>query len=85
MKIAIVLIVTFLLNLPFGWLRRKEKKFSFKWFLYIHLPIPFIIVMRIWLGINPWFIPLIIAVAVAGQAIGARWKFGPEVSTSSES
>lgn len=80
MLILIVLIATFLLNLPFGWLRRNEKKFSFKWFLYIHLPIPLIIALRIWLHINPWFIPLIIAVAVAGQAIGARLKFNAQPS-----
>ena len=72
MKLALILIFTFLVNLPFGWLRRKEKKFSFKWWLYIHLPIPLIIPLRIWLDINPWLIPLIIAFAVAGQAVGAR-------------
>lgn len=80
MKIALVLLFTFLVNLPFGWLRRNEKKFTFKWWLYIHLPIPLIIAFRIWLKINPWFIPLIIAAAVAGQAIGARLKLNPELS-----
>ena len=80
MKIALVLLFTFLINLPFGWLRRNEKKFTFKWWLYIHLPIPLTIVFRIWLQINPWFIPLIIAVAFAGQAIGARLKLNPEPS-----
>jgi len=80
MKIALVLLATFLLNLPFGWLRRNERKFSFKWFLYIHLPIPFIIALRLWLKINPWWIPLVIAVAVAGQVIGARLKLNPQAS-----
>ena len=78
MKIAFVLVFAFLINLPFGWLRRKEKKFSFKWFLYIHLPIPLIVALRIWLKINPWLIPLVIAAAVAGQAVGARLKFDAE-------
>ena len=80
MKLLLVLLFAFLLNLPFGWLRRNEKKFSFKWFLYIHLPIPFIIALRLWLKLNPWYIPLVIAAAVAGQAIGARLKFNPEAS-----
>lgn len=80
MKLALVLLFSFLVNLPFGWLRRNEKKFSFKWFLYIHLPIPLIIAVRIWLHLNPWFIPLVIAAAVAGQALGARLKFKPEPS-----
>ena len=80
MKLVIVLLFAFFVNLPFGWLRRKEKKFSFKWFLYIHLPIPLIIALRIWLHLNPWFIPLVIIAAVAGQAIGARLKFNPKPS-----
>lgn len=80
MKILAVLLFTFLINLPFGWLRRNEKKFTFKWWLYIHLPIPLIIAFRIWLKLNPWWIPLIIAAAVAGQALGARLKFDPEPS-----
>lgn len=80
MKIAAVLLFAFLANLPFGWLRRNERRFSFRWFLCIHLPIPFIVVLRIWLDINPWFIPLVIVVAVAGQAIGARLRLDPEPS-----
>lgn len=79
-KLALILLFTFLINLPFGWLRRKEKKFSWKWILYIHAPIPLIIALRIWLKINLWFIPLIIAVAVAGQAVGARLRLNPEPS-----
>ena len=80
MQIALVLLFTFVVNLPFGWLRRKEKKFTFKWWLYIHLPIPLVIALRLWLGINPWFIPLIIAVAVVGQIVGARLKFNAQSS-----
>lgn len=80
MKIALVLLFTFLVNLPFGWLRRKERKFTFKWWLYIHLPIPLVIALRIWLEINPWWIPVVIAVAVVGQIIGARLKLNPQSS-----
>ena len=81
MKIAVVLLFAFLVNIPFGWLRRNEKKFSFKWLLYIHLPIPFIIALRLWLKINPWWIPAVIAVAVLGQVAGSRWlNFNPKPS-----
>ncbi len=69
-----VVLITFFLNLPFGWLREGVRKFSFLWFLYVHLPIPFIIALRIGLGI-PWkFAPLLIAVAVLGQFVGARLR-----------
>lgn len=80
MKIAWVLLFTFLVNLPFGRLRRNERKFSFKWWLYIHLPIPLIIALRIWLHINAWLIPLVVLAAVAGQAVGGRLKLNPEPS-----
>lgn len=80
MKLLAVLLFTFLVNLPFGWLRRNERKFTLKWWLYIHAPIPLIIALRIWLQINPWWIPLIIAVAVAGQVVGTRLKLNPASS-----
>jgi hypothetical protein len=72
-KLIIVHLVSFVLNIWFGYLRRDKKKFSFLWFLYIHLSIPFIIPLRLWWDINPWFIPSIIFVAVLGQLVGARF------------
>ncbi len=64
--------VTLLLNLPFGYLRSKTKKFSRMWFLYIHLPIPFIFALRTLAGIGYIAIPVFIAGAVAGQLLGGR-------------
>jgi hypothetical protein len=52
--------------------RRKYKKFSFMWFLFIHASIPLIIPLRIWLDTPNIFIPLFIALAVAGQFTGSR-------------
>ncbi len=73
-KLIFVITLTILLNVPFGWLREGTRKFSSLWFLYVHLPIPFIIALRIGLGI-PWkFAPLLILVAVLGQFIGARLR-----------
>lgn len=60
------------LNLPFGYLRMNTKKFSVMWFIYIHLPIPFIFVLRNMAGLGYVFIPLMVAGAVAGQLIGGR-------------
>ena len=80
MKLLAVLLFTFLVNLPFGWLRRNERKFTLKWWLYIHAPIPLIIALRIWLQINPWWIPVVIATAVAGQVVGTRLKLNPASS-----
>ena len=50
------------------------KKLSFKWFLYIHLPIPFIFVLRNLAGLGAKFIPIIAAGAVLGQIMGGRFN-----------
>ncbi|MEO2064911.1 MAG: hypothetical protein ABGX17_00215 [Desulfurobacteriaceae bacterium] len=71
-KLLFFILATLLMNIPFGWLREGVRKFSPLWFIYVHFPIPFIIAMRIGLGIEWKFAPLLILVAVLGQFIGAR-------------
>lgn len=70
--VAGLMAFTLLLNLPFGYLRGRSRKFSFQWILYIHLPVPFVIVLRQMAGISYLFIPLMLAAAVAGQFAGSR-------------
>jgi len=60
----------FAIDVPFGYLRAPQKKFSFKWFLYIHLPIPFIALQRIFFGISYYYIPIFLVTAVLGQIAG---------------
>ncbi len=73
-NLIIVTILTFLVNLPFGYLRSKEKRLSFKWFLYIHLPIPIIVFMRFYfqLGFKWWTYPFLIAAFFLGQLVGKK-------------
>lgn len=47
MILLIVGSIIFFFNIPFGYWRANVKKFSFQWFLSIHLPIPFIILARV--------------------------------------
>ena len=70
--VAVVLATA--VNLPFGAYRSTVRKFSWQWFLAIHLPIPFVIVMRVSFGIGWWFVPFMLAGAVAGQLLGS-WLF----------
>jgi hypothetical protein len=70
--LSLITIVAFVLNLPFGYLRGNTKKFSVMWFLYIHLPIPAIFVLRTMAGFTYKAIPIIIVGAVLGQLIGSR-------------
>lgn len=62
--------VSFLCNLPLGRWRVSLRKFSAPWFLAVHMSIPFIIFLRIEMGLSMWFIPLTLGTAVAGQLVG---------------
>ena len=67
-----VTMAALVLNLPFGYLRMNTRKLSFMWFVYIHLPIPAIFILRKMAGLDYKFIPIIVAGAVAGQFLGGR-------------
>ncbi len=66
--------IIFTLNLPFGFLRGRQKKFSFKWFLYIHLPVPLVILVRIFshIGFALYTYPLFVAAFFLGQFLGKK-------------
>ena len=64
-----VTMAALVLNLPFGYLRMNTRKLSFMWFVYIHLPIPAIFILRNMAGLSYKFIPIIVVGAVAGQFI----------------
>ena len=69
---ATICIITFVLNLFFGYFRAREKKYSFKWFLCIHLPIPLVAFARLYSHLDYGVIPIFLIVAVAGQIIGGK-------------
>lgn len=74
LKLMLVLLFTVAVNLPFGYWRQGLRKLSLPWFLAIHLPIPLVIALRIWLGIPYASVPFVIAAAVLGQWIGGRFR-----------
>jgi hypothetical protein len=61
-------------NIPLGYLRTGVPRFSMRWFIYIHLSIPFIIGLRIANGVSWQAIPFTLALAIAGQWLGSRSK-----------
>lgn len=65
-----LVILAFLVSVPCGYIRQNYEKYSFMWFLMIHLPIPFIVLMRIEAGFDWHVIPLTLAGSVAGQIVG---------------
>jgi hypothetical protein len=74
-NLALVTIAVFLLNLPFGYWRGKVKKFSLQWFLAVHLPVPFVIALRILGGLGfQWYTyPFLVGAFFVGQYAGARY------------
>ena len=73
-SIALISLLFFALfsNIPLGYLRMGSPKYSVRWFVYIHLSVPFIIGLRIANNISWQVVPFSIALAVAGQMIGSR-------------
>jgi hypothetical protein len=52
MKLLIIALLIFSINIPFGTWRESQKKFSLNWFLAIHIPVPFVILFRYLGGIT---------------------------------
>jgi len=73
-KLTSLLLFALLANLPLGYLREGTRKFSVRWFVYIHISIPFIIAMRLVEGFGLKVIPLTLACAVFGQLAGGKLK-----------
>jgi hypothetical protein len=67
-----LMLVVFIINLPFGYMRSKATKFSRRWMMAIHIPVPFVFLLRIFSGLNWTVIPLLVLSDVAGQIAGGR-------------
>ncbi|MCJ7553477.1 MAG: hypothetical protein MUO34_06295, partial [Ignavibacteriaceae bacterium] len=56
MSLFFIAIIVFIFNIPFGYWRANVKRFSLQWFMAIHLPVPFIIMLRLTAGLGFEFI-----------------------------
>jgi hypothetical protein len=74
MLLLLAACIDFLINIPFGYWRANVKRFSLQWFLSIHLPIPLIILVRVYTGIGFEFItyPIMIIAFFLGQLAGLK-------------
>lgn len=70
-----ILFLTFILNLYFGYLRGRTRRFSFAWFLCIHMPIPLVILARVLSDLDYQYIPVSVFAAVTGQVLGGKLEF----------
>jgi len=65
---------TLILNLPFGFWRAGVRKFSLRWFLAVHAPVPLIVVLRLAAGLG-WRLstfPVLVGAFFGGQLLGGR-------------
>ncbi len=74
-NLGIVTLITFFFNMPWGYWRASVKKFSLKWFLAVHLPIPVIVFMRFYfkLGFQLYTYPFLVGAFFLGQYVGGRY------------
>lgn len=72
-SLLLATLATFVVNIPFGYLRAGQKKLSYKWFLFIHLPVPLVIGIRCLFNLGFQFItyPFLVVAFFSGQATGA--------------
>jgi hypothetical protein len=66
--------LVFLLNLPFGYWRASSKKFSARWMLAAHLPVPLAVALVIFSGARwkPMSFPALVVAYVLGQFVGGK-------------
>ncbi|HJW75245.1 MAG TPA: hypothetical protein VJ787_06195 [Thermoleophilia bacterium] len=67
-----IVAAAFAITLPFGAWRVTTRRLSLRWFLAIHLPIPFIFLLRVETGYSYALIPFTVTACVLGQLVGGR-------------
>jgi hypothetical protein len=74
MNLFFAALLVCMLNLPFGYWRSGTKRFSFQWFAAVHIPVPFVIGLRILFDLV-WKLdtfPIMIGAFFMGQYLGGK-------------
>jgi hypothetical protein len=66
------MLIVLLINIPFGYWRCKADRFSRRWMMAVHLPVPLVFLLRIISGFSWMIIPLLMLSFAAGQFIGGN-------------
>ncbi|MCW0481166.1 hypothetical protein [Gaoshiqia sediminis] len=74
MELALIALLVFLMNIPFGALRSRYKKFTRMWWVYIHLPVPLVILLRLCsdIGFAAHTYPILMGSFFIGQLAGRK-------------
>lgn len=73
-RVILTCISTFIINLPFGYWRGRFRKLSVWWFIAIHAPVPFVILIRRLLDLHlTWILaPFLLSAYFLGQFAGRK-------------
>ena len=72
-KLLLISLTVLVLNIPFGYWRANVKTFSLQWFLAIHIPVIFVVALRLVLHLGfawPTYVALVFAFFL-GQQLGS--------------
>jgi hypothetical protein len=69
-------LATYLVNLPFGYIRQGFRKFSVMWFIAIHAPVPLVILFRhlFDVGFELYTYPIMVSAFFLGQFSGKKFR-----------
>jgi hypothetical protein len=79
-RIFFTCLATIIVNLPFGYLRGGLQKLSVCWFVAIHAPVPLVILIRQFYGLElSWSLaPFLLGSFFIGQFLGRKlWSVWP--------
>ena len=73
MKLFLVGLMVLIINIPFGYWRANSKRFSMQWFLAIHIPVVFVIALRLVSHLGfAWYTYIVLVICFfLGQQFGA--------------
>jgi len=70
MGLGALALLALAVNVPLGYLRRRARRYSWQWFVWIHLSIPLLATCRILSGFGWVVVPWLLLAAVTGQVVG---------------
>ena len=70
MRLIEVLVIVLFVTLPFGFYRAYTRRFTARWFLAIHLPVPLVFLARFEAHLPYTFIPFTCLAFFTGQFLG---------------
>jgi hypothetical protein len=72
----VLALAVLVMNLPFGFWRAGVKRFTRPWFVAVHAPVPFVILLRVVSGLG-WHLasfPVVIGAFFTGQFLGGAMR-----------